>query len=42
MKLMKAVGNGKRVWSLVTLGAVAAMLLLPLALVFAPESSFAE
>ena len=42
MKLMKAVGNGKRVWSLVTLGAVAAMLLLPLALVFVPEPSFAE
>ena len=42
MKLMRALGKGKRVLSLVTLGVMAALLLLPLTLVFEPSPAFAE
>ena len=42
MKLMRVMGKGKRVWSLVTLGVMVALLLLPLTLVFAPVPAFAQ
>ncbi|MBI3608588.1 MAG: cytochrome ubiquinol oxidase subunit I [Nitrospirae bacterium] len=41
MKLMKAVGNGKRGWSLVILGVMAALLLLPVVVALAPATSLA-
>src|SRR5574341_1957023 len=42
MKLMRAMGNGKRVWSLLMLGAMAFTLLLPLALVVVPTTALAD
>jgi hypothetical protein len=42
MKLMRAMGNGQRVWSFLMLGAMLATLLLPLALVLTPGTSMAE
>lgn len=42
MKLMKALGKGKRGWSLITLVAMAALLFLPLAVALSPAPTFAD